>query len=174
MRPSGSKRASSSAPCAALSRNDIIILRHEVLALFIHGVNKSVLFGSGPLLKLLFPGYGLLNIRERLKVHQLMAIVLLRKARDCSRPVFCHTPFQIVCHTDVQCCVAFVREDVCVVLVVHDCKFLDFSALLEMTKRGAFPLKRLPVAFRNDREEGELGEIQLGEIPPKFPLISHF
>ena len=97
-----------------------------------------------------------------------MAIVLLRKARNRSRPVFCHTPFNVVCHTDVQCCVAFVREDVCVVLVVHDCKFLDFSALLEMTKRGAFPLKRLPVAFRNDREEGELGE-----IPPKFPLIPH-
>ena len=93
--------------------------RHQILPLLIHCINQPILFGSRPLLQLLLPGYGLLNIRKRLKVHQLMTIILLRKPRYLPLPMFRHTPLQIIRHTNIQRRVTRIGKNVNIVLFVH-------------------------------------------------------
>lgn len=54
-----------------------------------------------------------------------MAIVLLCKTWNHTRPVLSQTPFQVVSHTDVQCCVALVCKNIYVVLIIHDSFYLS-------------------------------------------------
>ena len=91
--------------------------RHQILPLLIHGINQPVLLVSRPLFQLFLPCNCLINIRKRLKVHQLVAIILLREARNLPRPMFRQTPLQIIRHTDVQCRIAIIGKNVSIVLI---------------------------------------------------------
>jgi hypothetical protein len=70
-----------------------------------------------------------------------MAIVLLRKTWNHTRPVLSQTPFQIVRHTDVQCCIALVCKNVYLVLMIHDL-FLFFLSPTPLPNRKRLPTSR--------------------------------